>query len=126
MAFNLASAKCPPYTRIGLYFLRSEINSAHKYLPVKGFVPEGVEGHDLVPEAGGGDGLPPEDGDPVLGRRVVAVLAPGHAEVGQKVVDLHVDVEQVGLEAGQVDHRTLQHEKKRHMNNMTTGEILCK
>ena len=71
---------------------------------MKGFVPEGVEGHDLVPEAGGGDGLPPEDGYPLLGRGVVAVLPPSHAQVGQEVVDLHVDVEQVGLQPGQVNH----------------------
>ena len=76
-------------------------------LPVKGFVPEGVEGHDLVPETGGGDGLPPEDGYPLLGRRVVAVLPPGDAQVGQEVVDLHVDVEQVRLEASQVNHGAL-------------------
>ena len=92
---------------------------------MKGFVPEGVEGHDLVPEAGGGDGLPPEDGYPLLGRGVVAVLPAGHAQVGQEVVDLHVDVEQVGLEPGQVDHGALQQKPQKMSQNVLKTATHC-
>ena len=54
-----------------------------------------------------------------------AVLTSRHTKVGQEVVDLHVDVEQVRLEASQVNHGALQKMKTRIYLHDSRNYVLC-